>query len=354
MGSGVGCWHIADSSTVVLTRIGQASYSAAMRMDLLVLNHNGRDLLGECLPSLVRAAAASRHDCRVTVIDNESSDDSLDFLAAAFPQVRVLRCTNRGLCSFNDVLPRLSSRVAILLNNDIKLAADAIDPLVEPLLADERCFATAPLCWLFDGRTYEGLKTAVRWRFGLVQATALFAGHEAGIEQPSLTASAGAVLAVDRVKFLQLGGFDALYLPGRLEDLDFAYRGFLAGYHARYVPQAVAYHRGCATFGRVYGMRGCDELALRNTLLFQWKNLRHPLHLTRQAAGLLLRCGRDLLRAPLTPRDERWTFFRALHAAVKRWRACGHDSCAPRLDREREFFCRFHPRRIHHSAAAAP
>jgi GT2 family glycosyltransferase len=322
-----------------------------MRMDLLVLNHNGRDLLSECLPSLLRAAAASRHDCPVTVVDNASSDDSLSFLAAEYPQVQVIRCANRGLCSFNDVLARLTSRVAILLNNDIKLDAAAIDPLIQQLLTDERCFAAAPLCWLFDGRTYEGLKTAVRWRFGLVQATALFAGHETGIHQAGLTASAGAVLAVDRAKFLELGGFDELYLPGRLEDLDFAYRGYQAGYHACYVPQAVAYHRGCATFGRVYGSAGCDELALRNTLLFQWKNLRHPLHLARQGLGMLLRAGRDVLTAPLVPRHRQFVFLRALGAAIRRWREAGRFNAGRRMPREREFFLRFHPRQIHQAIA---
>jgi GT2 family glycosyltransferase len=322
-----------------------------MRMDLLVLNHNGRELVGECLPSLLRASAASRHDCRVTVVDNASTDDSLSFLATEYPAVPVVRCANRGLCSFNEVLARLDGRIAVLLNNDIKLDAAAIDPLVAPLLEDERCYATAPLCWLFDGRTYEGLKTAVRWRHGLVQATALFPGHESGIHWPGLTASAGAVLAVDRLKFLELEGFDELYLPGRLEDLDFAYRAFQAGYYAHYVPEAVAYHRGCATFGQVFGAAGCDALALRNTLLFQWKNLRHPLHLARQAAGMLLRAGRDAILAPLVPRERRWMFVRALRAAIERWRSADHAQASRHRRREREFFRLFHPRQIHQAVA---
>src|SRR5690606_39237804 len=138
---------------------------------------------------------------------------------------------------------------AILLNNDIRVAPDFVERLIEPLNArsrdfDPQCFMTAPLGWQFDGQTCEGFRTAVRWRWGLVQATGRFEGHECGLHEPGLTASAGAALAVDRRRFLDLGGFDPLYLPGRIEDLDFAYRGYQAGYHARYVPSAVCHHQG--------------------------------------------------------------------------------------------------------------
>ncbi len=320
-----------------------------MLVHLLVLNYNGRRLLEACLPSVVDAADASRHPCRVAVVDNDSRDDSLDWLAARFPQVEVIRRPNRGLSSFNEVVPRLEGPVAILLNNDIKLDRGCVDPLVEPLAqpavdGGSTCFMTAPLCWLFDGATYEGFRTAVRWRWGLVQATALFPGWENGVHRPGLTASAGAALAVDREKFAALGGFDPLYLPGRLEDLDFAFRGFLAGYHGRYVPEAVAYHRGMATFGDVFGPSGCDHLALRNTLLFQWKNLRHPAHRVRQLTGIPLRLARDLVRAPWRPPGRRWPFARALVAALARWRQIR--PVQGDLRREREFFRRFSPKRL--------
>ncbi len=316
-----------------------------MLIHLLILNYNGRRLLAECLPSVLRAAEASRHDCDVAVIDNASTDDSAAWLAAHFPTVRVIARPNRGLCSFNDVVPELEGPVAILLNNDIKLDCECVDRLVEPLGHEPDCFMTAPLCWLFDGSTYEGFRTAVRWRWGLVQATALYPGHEATMHRPGLTASAGAALAVDCRKFAELGGFDPLYLPGRLEDLDFAFRGYMAGYHARYVPEAVAYHRGMASFDAAFGTAGCDRLALRNTLLFQWKNLRHPRHLARQGFALPLRLVRDVCRAPWVPRERRWAFVRALFGALTRLGRLRSGSFCPHgtVGREREFFKTFCP-----------
>lgn len=324
-----------------------------MPIHLVVLNYNGRDLLAECLPTVVRAARASQHDCRVAVIDNSSQDGSIALLRAEFPEVEVFACPNRGLCSYNDVLGRLDGPVAVLLNNDIKLAADSIDPLVEPLLtpldqAGRGCFLTAPLCWQFDGHSYEGLQTAVRWRFGLLQARSDYPGHERVMHQPGPTASAGAVMAVDRAKFLAIGGFDPLYLPGRLEDLDFAFRAHMAGFHARYVPRAVAWHKGEATFRRVHGTAGSQALALRNTLLFHWKNLRHPWHVVRHWAALPLRVIHDLAAAPLAPADERLLFVKALLAACRRLPQSLTSSYRPRRSwrAERAFIRAFDERRM--------
>src|ERR1700733_3112217 len=106
-----------------------------MSVAVFILNFNGRPLLAQCLPTVLRAASASRHACRVVVIDNDSRDDSRAWLAAVYPQVEIIDCPNEGLCSFNRVLADRTEPVAILLNNDIKLALGAIDPLVAPLLS---------------------------------------------------------------------------------------------------------------------------------------------------------------------------------------------------------------------------
>lgn len=331
-----------------------------MHVALLVLNYNGRQLLARHLPSVVETASAAGAPCDVHVVDNSSSDDSRSWMLANFPQVRVWRQPNRGLCSYNDVLAEIDAPIAILLNNDIRVERDFVARLIEPLAPqgrqfDPRCFMAAPLCWHIDGQTCEGFKTAVRWRWGLVQATGRFDGHERQVRKPGLTASAGAAMAVDRRRFLELGGFDPLYLPGRIEDLDFAYRGYLAGYHARYVPEAVCHHEGMATFGAVFGEQGCDHLALCNTLLFQWKNLSHPAHRARQIAGAGVRLAADVLQAGALPSAGRWRFARALAAA---WRKRSELRRGPqaRIDaaRECEFFRQFAPPRMRGPGALPP
>jgi N-acetylglucosaminyl-diphospho-decaprenol L-rhamnosyltransferase len=329
----------------------------AVSVDVLVLNFNGAALLRECLPSIVQAAAASRHACRVVVVDNGSTDASQELVAREFPTVAWRSLPNRGLSSFNDVLCDSTCRAALLLNNDVRAERDAFDPLLDTLVEhagdDEPTCFTAPRCFRFDGRTHEGLQTAVAWRWGLVSASALHDGGEAAAGRPGFTASAGAVLAVDRARFVELGGFDPLYLPGRLEDLDFAYRGFAAGMCGRYVPASVFYHRGAATFDAVLGRRTGDHLALRNTLLFRWKNLRTPRVRLTTCAGQACRIVRDVLKAPFVSADDRFPFVRGYLAARRVWREQG-PGMVPRYDRarEREFFARHAPAQLFGTAAA--
>ena len=245
----------------------------ADRTLILVLNYNGRELLAECLPSIVAAAARSPRPCSVGVIDNDSTDDSLAFLRQKWPNVLVFREPNRGLASFNAVLERVDEPVVLLLNNDVKLDPDAVEPLVRVFDDRADAFFSAPLCWDFDGSVYEGMRTRVRSRFGLVRGLCRVPGHERSIGLADLTAAAGPILAVDRRKFLELGGYDPIFFPGRIEDLDLGFRAWMAGYRGYYVPESVAFHRGFGSFAPAFGRAGCDRLALRNTLLFTWKNL---------------------------------------------------------------------------------
>jgi N-acetylglucosaminyl-diphospho-decaprenol L-rhamnosyltransferase len=244
------------------------------RTHILVLNYNGRDLLAECLPSVIEAARRSPVACPVTVIDNDSTDGSLDLVADRWPEVRVVRQPNLALASFSRVLRGLDEPVVLLLNNDVKLAPDAVAPLLHAFEEHDDALFSAPLCWTFEGREYEGMRTRVRSRFGLVQGMSRVPGFERVVHEPDLTAAAGPVLAVDRRKFLELGGYDPVYFPGRVEDLDLGFRGWMAGYKGYYEPGSVAYHRGFGTFGPELGRATCDRLAIRNSFLFAWKNLR--------------------------------------------------------------------------------
>src|SRR5437763_7327377 len=152
--------------------------------------------------------------------------------------------------------------------------------------------------------------TRVLARYGLVQGMCREPGHEEHVGRPGLTAASGPVLAVDRARFLALGGYDPIYFPGRIEDLDLGFRGWMAGWAGYYVPEAVAYHRGFGSFAPAFGRAGCDRLAARNTLLFAWKNLAG-----RRLVGHLAWLPVRLLHALATGRT---TFVTALAGAIAR------------------------------------
>jgi len=124
-------------------------------------------------------------------------------------------------------------------------------------------------------------------------------GFERFINQPDMTAAAGPVLAVDRRKFLALGGYDAIFFPGRIEDLDLGFRGWMAGYRGYFVPESIAYHQGFGTFEPQLGEARCDQLASRNTLIFMWKNTS-GIRLLRHFAWLPIRVAFAVLRGRLS------------------------------------------------------
>src|SRR5271166_112137 len=285
------------------------------RTHILVLNYNGKDLLCECLPSIMQAAEGAGVKCAVSVVDNGSSDGSIELIHKRWPAVHLIEEENRGLASFNRVLATLEEPVVLLLNNDVKLEKTAVPPLLRVFEEHDDALFSAPLCWSFDGRNYEGMRTRVRSKFGLVQGMCRVPGHERVLDRADLTASAGPVLAVDRRKFLALGGYDPVYFPGRIEDLDLGFRGWMAGLKGYYEPRSVAYHRGLATFGPAMGIDRCDALAIRNSFLFAWKNLR-GFRLVAHLFWVPVRLGYWLLRG-------RIDLAVSLAAAVRRFAAVG-------------------------------
>jgi GT2 family glycosyltransferase len=225
------------------------------------------------------------------------------------------------------------------LNNDIKLDPDAVGPLLQVFDDHEDALFSAPLCWTFDGQTYEGMRTRVRMRFGLVQGMCRVPGFEAVLSQRDLTAAAGPVLAIDRRRFLALGGYDPIYFPGRIEDLDLGFRGWMAGYRGYYVPESVAYHQGFGTFEPALGRDRCDQLASRNTLIFMWKNTGGT-RLFTHLLWLPIRLGLSVLRGRPGFALALVSALRRTHRilASRRERAVGGGSWIPRQE---AFYRRF-------------
>ena len=244
-----------------------------LRAEIVILNYNGRDILERYLPSFCQALQKSRFNCRLSVLDNQSQDDSVAFLRRAFPDVQVyIAPENRVLCSYNDLARSLDAEILIFMNNDILVDADFIDPLIEPFLDDADIFFVTPRCLSLLDKRYEGNKTRGFIRHGLYWSSAIYPGHEREIDKAGLTLQGG-FGAVDRKKFLELGGYDDLYLPGRLEDADLCFWAYKKGWRCLYEPRSVVYHEGGVSFKRRFGMRKTLVVNWRNTFLFMWKNI---------------------------------------------------------------------------------
>ncbi len=256
-----------------------------LSVNLIVLNYNGRDLLERFLPSVFREAAASAYPCKVTVIDNSSQDGSAEFVRSRFPQADLVELPNRVLSSFNDAVRPMTEDIVFLLNNDMELLPGFVDPLVKVFEEHPDAFFSAS----------HGNRAAAAFRWGILEPDTEYPGHRAKMEEAGITFSAG-VAAFDRKKFLELGGYDPLFIPGRYEDVDLSWRGWKRGWKGYYVPECRQIHIGGESFNRRFGWKRTQRLVFRNSILFMVKNIQDGGLWARFAAFLPLR----LLWAALT------------------------------------------------------
>ncbi len=180
------------------------------------------------------------------------------------------------------------------MNNDIRVEPDFIDPLIEPFVSTEDIFFVTPRCLSMKDNSYEGNKTRGRLRYGVFWSSALYPGHEKEIDKAGLTFHGG-FGAFDRNKFVQLGGYDDLYLPGRLEDADVCFRAQQKGWKCLYDPRSVVYHEGGVSFHKEFGASRTMVINWRNTFLFMWKNFSDKISFLQQIIWLPVRLVASLL-----------------------------------------------------------
>lgn len=260
-----------------------------MKVNIIVLNYNGEALLPRCLPSIIEAKKASKHPARVTVIDNESTDNSLDVLKRYSDEIDVVPCKNRVLCSFNDVVAVQEEEIAILLNNDIRVDPGFVDPFVRVFQDNEDAFMAAPKCFEFSGERLEGGRSKGFIKFGWFGALSRFPGWKNEIDEFGYSFQSG-FGAVRKDRFVELGGYDDLYLPGRLEDSDICFRAWKKGWKNYYQPSSVVYHIGGESFKKEFGSGRMSVIDSRNSLLFFWKNIQDPGYWLEHIVCLPLRC----------------------------------------------------------------
>lgn len=245
-----------------------------LQVRIIILNYNGAELLPLCLPSIAAAAQNSSHDISITILDNQSTDNGLDYVRKNFPLITIENSPeNLFLCSYNDYLKKISEPYVILLNNDIKVDIFFIDPLIDKLNKNSNNFLVAPRVLEFTGNILSVGRSRADVRWGLFWCSGKYPGCKTDAEIPSKTYSSG-FGAFNRILFCQLGGYDLRYLPGIMEDVDLCHRAQQRGYDLYYEPHSVVYHIGQASFKKKFGNSKMERLAHRNNFLFMWKNFR--------------------------------------------------------------------------------
>jgi N-acetylglucosaminyl-diphospho-decaprenol L-rhamnosyltransferase len=236
-----------------------------LEMAVVIVNYESGEALVNCVESLSAESPAE-----VVVVDNGSTDGSVDHLRARFPEVVVLAAgQNLGYgAAANRGAAATSATSVLICNPDLEVRPGALGALLEALGTHHRLAAVGPLIRKPDGERYPSAR-----RFpSMVDA----AGHALlGIFAPDnrFTRSyqqdhlgsgvadlqvvdwvSGACFLIGREAFESVGGFDEAYFM-YAEDVDLCWRLGREGWHIAYVPAAEVTHvQGLSTDRHPYRM----------------------------------------------------------------------------------------------------
>jgi GT2 family glycosyltransferase len=249
------------------------------------------------------------------VADNASTDDSVAWLKATWPSVRVIQLpVNYGFAKgYNEALKQVAADYYFLLNSDVEVTPHFLEPMVALLDNDPTIGACQPKIRMYDDKSrFEYAGAAGGWLDALGYPFARgrifdFCETDHGQYddiQPVFWASGAALLVRGRL-YHELGGLDEFFFAHQ-EEIDFCWRMQLAGYTVMVCPPAVVYHVGGGTLPK--GNEWKVFLNFRNNLVMLAKNL--PLH--QSVWKIPLRFFLDSISAWKSLFEGQRTYFKAI------------------------------------------
>ena len=244
---------------------------------VVILNYNGQQHLRTFLPSVL----ANSGDASIIVADNASTDDSLLVLRNEFPQVNVIELTeNHGFASgYNLALQQVKAKYFVLLNSDVEVSPNWLQPLFELMENNPQIGACQPKMLDYHRQThfeYAGAAGGFIDYLGYPFCRGrIFQEIEADLGQYNDTTevfwACGACMFVRADLYQQLGGLDDEFFA-HMEEIDLCWRLKNAGYQIFTCGQSVVYHVGGGTLN--YSNPRKTFLNFRNGLALLYKN--HP------------------------------------------------------------------------------
>ena len=228
--------------------------------------------------------ANSEGVAEVIVADNASTDSSIEFLQDNFPEVRIItNRTNGGFArGYNEALAEVEADYYILLNSDIEVTPNWIQPVIELMESDKSIAACQPKLRSFYEREkfeYAGAAGGFIDEYGypfcrgriFQQIETDHGQYDDAIE---IFWATGACMFVRADLYKKFGGFDEDFFA-HMEEIDFCWRLKNGGYKIMYCPESVVFHVGGGTLPKKSSQK--TYLNFRNNLTLLYKNL--PSHL---------------------------------------------------------------------------
>jgi GT2 family glycosyltransferase len=246
-------------------------------ISVIIPNYNGRLLLPEILPPLYEALENAQLPYEIIISDDCSTDETILFLQENFPDIIILQNqTNKGFSpTINKGIFVAKYGLLLLLNSDVKLTKEYFTNLF-PYFDDADTFGVMGriIGWdndkIQDGGKYpsfHGVKIKTSGNYIPIQS-------KVGDRLFSMYLS-GANAFVSRDKMITLGGFNELFAPFYIEDVELSLRAWRLGWKCYYEHNATCMHKTSTSIKSKSSKNFVKKIYYRNKMFL------HALHLDK-------------------------------------------------------------------------
>lgn len=241
-----------------------------MKVTVIIPNYNGKHFMEPCLKSL---SEQTYTDFKILVVDNHSTDGSLEYMQECYPDIEVIALKkNYGFsAAVNAGIRHAKTPFVILLNNDTTVDTHYIEEMVHAIEGRRDVFSvSSKMLQMYHPDLIDSagdLYTVLGW--GVCRGTGRPASNYLATDE-IFSACAGAAIYRTSV-FRKIGYFDESHFA-YLEDIDIGYRAKIYGYKNLYCPSALVFHVGSGTSGSKYNSFKV-KLSARNSVWLNYKNM---------------------------------------------------------------------------------
>jgi GT2 family glycosyltransferase len=244
---------------------------------VVILNYNGASLLQKFLPSVI---ANTPSWCSVIVADNASTDNSLSVLQQHFPDVQCVEMQqNLGFAGgYNHALQQVDAEYYILLNSDIEVTPQWVEPIIEFMIQHADVAACQPKILAYNQKDFfehagacGGYIDYLGFPFCRGRIfNSLEKDENQYTDNKEIFWATGAAMFIRSNVFKATGGFDADFFA-HMEEIDLCWRMKHCGYKLYCIPASKVYHVGGGTLHKNNPKK--TYLNFRNNLMMLLKNL---------------------------------------------------------------------------------
>jgi len=250
-------------------------------ISVILPNYNGSSLLLSNIPSIVIALQNAQCDYEIIVVDDCSTDNSVDMLKKEFPFIKVIiNKTNQGFSyTCNRGIFNAKNLILCIVNTDVTFTPNYFANGLE-YFDNENIFAVKGDIINYQNNINEVVsieKTAklfIKRGFLRFDKKAEYIPNSFNGEVGGQFVLLGCCFLCNREKALELKGFDEIYSPFYWEDSDLPLKALRKGFELAYEPLCVVYHQTSSTIPNYRSKAQRKLVSNRNKFIFSWKYLQ--------------------------------------------------------------------------------